>query len=224
MRGSIPLNPEALPAERYDKLIAYCEEWRILLSLKIVQAGEPVLRQAARPLTTKEIASEEVQRLILDMREAMHAAPGVGLAAPQVGLPLQLAVLEDREDYHKDISAEELRERERRPVPFQVLINPRITFNSERTVEFFEGCLSLTGFAALVPRVHTVRVECLNENGTTKLIEATGWHARILQHEIDHLNGNLYIDRMHSRTFTLLDNFNRYWKGRPVSEIKSRLG
>jgi peptide deformylase len=92
------------------------------------------------------------------------------------------------------------------------------------SVEFFEGCLSVPGFSAIVPRALAVRVECLDEDGTPKLVEATGWYARILQHEIDHLNGNLYIDRMRSRTFMLLDNYNRYWKGKPISEIKSTLG
>ena len=194
------------------------------MSLTIVRAGEPVLRQVARNLTTAEIESDQIQSLILDMRETMHGAPGVGLAAPQVGLPLQLAVIEDKEEYYKSISAEDLRDRERQPVPFQVIINPKITHTSESVVEFFEGCLSLPGFSAIVPRAHTITVECLDENGKKKLIVATGWHARILQHEIDHLNGNLYIDRMRSRTFMLLDNYNRYWKGRPISQIQSSLG
>ena len=194
------------------------------MSLTIVQAGEPVLRQVARKLTKAEIESDQIRSLILDMRETMHGAPGVGLAAPQVGFLLQLAVIEDKEEYHKNISAEELRERERQPVPFQVVINPKITHTSEAVVEFFEGCLSLPGFSAVVPRAHTVTVECLDENGRQKLIVAAGWHARILQHEIDHLNGNLYIDRMRSRTFMVLDNYNRYWKGRPIGQIRSTLG
>jgi peptide deformylase len=194
------------------------------LGLKIVQAGEPALRQVACALTRAQIESDQIQKLIHDMREAMHGAPGVGLAAPQIGLPLRLAVIEDREEYHKDIAPGELRERQRRPVPFQAIINPRITFTSEASVEFFEGCLSVPGFSAIVPRALTVRVECLDENGNPKSIEAAGWYARILQHEIDHLNGNLYIDRMRSRTFMLLDNYNRYWKGKPIGEIKLTLG
>jgi peptide deformylase len=189
-----------------------------------VQAGEPVLRQVARNLTKAEIESDQIQSLILDMRETMHGAPGVGLAAPQVGIPLRVAVIEDKEEYHKSISEEELRERERQPVPFQVIINPKITHTSEPVVEFFEGCLSLPGFSAVVPRAHTVTLECLDENGRQKTIVAAGWHARILQHEIDHLNGNLYIDRMRSRTFMVLDNYNRYWKGRPIGQIRSTLG
>lgn len=191
------------------------------MRLKILQVGEPVLREAARILTEAEIQSDNIQKLILDMRETMHQALGVGLAAPQVGLPLQLAVIEDKEEYFKDIAAEDLRERERRPISFRVIINPQIVFTSDSVVEFFEGCLSLTGFSAVVPRATSVRVECLDENGEPKLIEAVGWYARILQHEIDHLNGHLYIDRMHNRTFTSLENFNQFWKGTAITETGS---
>ena len=189
----------------------------------IVQAGDPALRQRARPLSVPEIRSKEIRRLIEQMRETMQGAPGVGLAAPQMGLSLQLAVIEDREEYHKDVSAEQLAERERRAVPFHVLINPKITEMSEAQVEFFEGCLSLGGFLALVSRAHRVRVECLDERGKPKVIAASGWYARILQHEIDHLQGTLYIDRMKPRTFTSMDNWNQFWKGKPIAEIRQML-
>jgi peptide deformylase len=95
--------------------------------------------------------------------------------------------------------------------------------DASTTVDFFEGCLSLTGFTALVPRALRVRVECLDERGALKSIEASGWYARILQHEIDHLRGNLYIDRMRSRTFSSLDNWNRSWKGKPIREVRDIL-
>ena len=150
----------------------------------------------------------------------MHDAPGVGLAAPQVGLSIQLAVIEDREEYHKDVAQEQLRERERRPVPFHAIINPKITETGGEKVEFFEGCLSVSGFSALVPRARAVRVECINERGEENVIDASGWYARILQHEIDHLNGALYIDRMHPRTFSTLENWVEFWKGKPVGEIR----
>lgn len=190
------------------------------MRLKIVQAGDPVLRQAARSLSAEEIGSREIQSLIEHMRETMHDAPGVGLAAPQIGLSLQLAVIEDREEYFRDIAPEDLAERERRPVAFHAIINPKIVEMPGPSLEFFEGCLSLAGFSALVPRARSVRVECLDQNGEPRVIEATGWHARILQHEIDHLRGNLYIDRMRSRTFSSLDNWNRYWKRKPLSEAR----
>lgn len=189
------------------------------MRLKIVQAGEPVLRQRARPLASSEIVSREIQQLIEWMRETMHDAPGVGLAAPQVGANLQLAVIEDKPEYTRDIAPERLKERERKPVPFHVIINPQITFEDNARPEFFEGCLSLAGFTAVVPRARNVRVECLDHRGATAVIQASGWYARILQHEIDHLEGTLYIDRMHTRTLMSLENFNRYWKDKPVTEM-----
>lgn len=193
------------------------------VKLEIVQAGNPVLRQRARPMSVAEIRSREIQKLIESMRTCMHEAPGVGLAAPQLGLALQLAVIEDREDYHKEISGALLRERERRPVPFHAIINPALEEIGEEKAEFFEGCLSLSGFTALVPRARTVRVTCLDERAERKVIEASGWYARILQHEIDHLHGTLYIDRMRTRSFTSMENLAEFWKGKPVSEIKSEL-
>ena len=105
--------------------------------LPIVHAGEPVLRQQARALSPQEIRSKEIQNLISHMRETMRGAPGVGLAAPQIGISLQLAVIEDRKEYLKDVSAEQLKLRERRPVPFHVVINPRIhSNNDDQTAEF----------------------------------------------------------------------------------------
>ena len=188
------------------------------MRLKIVQAGDPVLREEARPLKTDEIVKDEVQRLIRDMQETMHDAPGVGLAAPQVGVPLQLAVIEDREEFLKHLPTEELALKGRRPLPFHVLINPQIVRSGDDKAEFHEGCLSLAGFSAIVPRAKVVRVGFLDERGGPRSVEATGWYARILQHEIDHLHGTLYIDRMHSRTFTSLDNWTRYGKRKAASD------
>src|SRR5271170_1323987 len=194
------------------------------MRLKIVQTGEPGLREKARRLTPPETVSEEIQRLIRDMRETMRDAPGVGLAAPQVGLPLQLAVIEDRPEYSKDIAADRLAERERQSVPFQVLINPRIVEQSEQQVEFFEGCLSLGGFSALVKRSWQVAVEYWDERGQPRRVEAQGWYARILQHEIDHLYGRLYIDRMESRSFMSIDNLGRHWKDMSLAAVREVLG
>jgi peptide deformylase len=193
------------------------------LILKIRATGEPVLRTRAKPLQPEEILLPSTQELIAAMRETMHDAPGVGLAAPQVGLPWQLAVIEDREENMKDLTREMLAERERKPVAFQVIINPVLTLESEAEVEFFEGCLSLPGLMALVPRARKVRVECLDENGRPKVIRASGWFARILQHEIDHLFGTLYVDRMRSVSLCSLENYSRHWKGKPITEVKRLL-
>ena len=192
------------------------------MRMKIVQIGNPVLRQEARTLTKEEIRSRETQDLIAAMRETMYDAPGVGLAAPQIGLPLQLAVIEDKPEYLKDASPEFLQERERAPVPFHVIVNPRLT-NDGEPISFYEGCLSLAGFTAVVPRARHVRVECLDHHGEPKVIHASGWYARILQHEIDHLNGTVYIDRMHLRTFSTLDHFNAFWKDKSMADVKRLL-
>ena len=188
--------------------------------LKLLQVGEPLLREKARPLSREEIVSSSIQELVSSMRETLHAAPGVGLAAPQVGVPLQLAIIEDVAEYWRELSATDLAARERKGVPFHMIANPRITHTSNTHAKFFEGCLSLDGFTAVVSRAREVTVECLDHRGDVKVIKACGWYARILQHEIDHLNGALYIDRMESRTFMSLDNYKRYWKEKSPPEIK----
>jgi peptide deformylase len=171
--------------------------------LKIVQTGDPVLRTPARPLTPADLATAEIQQLIELMRETMRDAPGVGLAAPQVGVPLQLAVIED---------VGESAEQERAPVPFHVIASPRLTLGDE-LVALHEGCLSVEGFQAVVPRARAVTVEALDHRGAPVTIQASGWYARILQHEIDHLHGTLYIDRMNTRTFTTARNLVRGKRG-----------
>jgi peptide deformylase len=193
------------------------------MRLKLVQVGEAVLRQRARPIAPEEIRSEFIRQLIGDMHETLRDAPGVGLAAPQVGVSIQLAIIEDLPEYSRDFDAEQLAARERRPIPFHVIVNPEIAGQSGEPVEFLEGCLSLAGFTALVPRSREVSVRCLDENAEPKVIEASGWYARILQHEIDHLQGAVYIDRMQPRTFMSVENFSRRWKQQSISEVKRSL-
>lgn len=178
--------------------------------LKIRSVGEPVLREQAQPLSPEEIRSSYIEELIAAMRETLRDAPGVGLAAPQVGVSIQLAVIEDREEYLKGLEPEVIAERERKPVAFHVVINPVLTLENGPAAEFFEGCLSLPGYTARVSRARRVRVECMDEAGQSKTIRASGWYARILQHEIDHLQGRLYIDRMQSATFATLENYRRF--------------
>lgn len=164
--------------------------------LKIVQVGDPVLRNGTRMVTREEVQSPQFQQLVEWMRETMRDAPGVGLAAPQIGLPLRMAVIED----HAEVP-----DMERKPVPFHVIINPTSSVGTTM-VEHFEGCLSVDGFQAKVERGQTVRVEAWDHHGDPITIDASGWYARILQHEVDHLDGMLYIDRMNPRTFTTVRN------------------
>jgi peptide deformylase len=184
--------------------------------LKIVQCGAPVLRHKARSLTRAEIQSAPVQTLIELMRETMRDAPGVGLAAPQIGEPLRLAVIEDQ--VTRD-------ESERAPVPFHVIVNPELSFRGDppQVIDFFEGCLSVDGFQAIVPRAREITVSALDHRGDPITIDASGWYARILQHEIDHLNGVLYVDRMRSRTFSTARNVGTYWLGQTPGEIVAAL-
>jgi peptide deformylase len=186
----------------------------------IVNVGEPALRAASRELSKEQILSPSIQNLIEYMRETLRDAPGVGLAAPQVGEPLRLAVIEDRAEYHKLLTETELKERGRSEIPFHVIVNPVLELVSESSETFFEGCLSLPGFTALVPRAKQVRVSCLDHHGESHVIEASGWYARILQHEIDHLNATLYIDRMLAHSFSTLENYTRHWKSKTTVELR----
>jgi len=189
------------------------------MKLDIVQIGDAVLRRKARPLELDEIAGPGIVDLIENMRETMRTAPGVGLAAPQIGVPIQVAVIEDPSEFISKLPPKQAAERGRRPVPFHVVINPILTVLDAGPEEFFEGCLSLAGFTAIVPRARRVRVDCLNENADPVVIEATGWYARILQHEIDHLNGIVYIDRMLTRSFCSFASYERFWKDRSVADF-----
>ena len=189
------------------------------MQLKLLQVGEPVLRERARELSREEILSDPTQGLITLMQEALRDAPGVGLAAPQIGEGIQLAIIEDLAEYSRDLPPDEVAARERTPVPFHVIINPRIVSYGEQKVEFFEGCLSLAGFMGSVLRSREVVVECFDEQAKPRIIRASGWYARILQHEIDHLNGTIYIDRMDTRTFASVENYKRYSvSGRSASD------
>ena len=194
------------------------------MKLKIVQVGDPVLRQVARPLSDDEIRGAAIQQLVELMRETMRDAPGVGLAAPQVGESIQLIVIEDREEYQQPISPERLAERERVPVQLHVIANPVLTVLDDSPRLFFEGCLSVTGFGALTPRHAAVQVTGLDERAEPVQIEARGWYARILQHEIDHLNGRLYVDSMLTRSFMTDAAYRKRWQDKSVAEICAELG
>jgi peptide deformylase len=184
------------------------------MRLKIATVGDPFLRADSQELSKEQILGPPIQVLIEHMRETLRDAPGVGLAAPQIGRSLRLAVIEDKAEYHKTLTESDLKERDRTEIPFHVIVNPVMESLGTETATFFEGCLSLPGFTALVERQKQVRVRCLDHRGEPQIIHASGWYARILQHEIDHLHCKLYIDRMHSRSFSSLDNYTRYWKDR----------
>ncbi len=190
----------------------------------IVQVGAPVLRGRAAEVAPERIASDEIQRLIARMIAAMRAAPGVGLAAPQLGVPLRVLVLEDRAELMAKLTPDELRERERVAVPVRVFINPVLRPIGEETRTFFEGCLSVQGYTALVERSAEVEVHGLDERGAPQTMRVRGWPARILQHELDHLDGTLYVDRMLTRSFSTIDQAKARFAGLPIAEIRRLLG
>ena len=180
--------------------------------LKIRQVGDPVLRSAARELAVDEILSHSTQQLIEFMRETLRDAPGVGLAAPQVGESVQVAVVEDTAEHQQLMTADELTDRNRTVQPFHVVINPQIELDESDHKTFFEGCLSLPGYTALVSRATSARVTALDHRARRRVIDASGWYARILQHEIDHLRGRLYVDLMQTLSLTSLDNHKVHWR------------
>ncbi|MFD9633838.1 peptide deformylase [Streptomyces violascens] len=165
--------------------------------LPIVAAGDPVLRRPAEPVDDR-LDRQRLDRLIEAMRETMLAAPGVGLAAPQVGLPLRLAVIEDA----AEVSEEIRQARGRVPQPFRVLMNPSYEPVGPGRAAFFEGCLSVPGWGAVVARHANVRLRALDERGRAVDEMFTGWPARIVQHETDHLDGTLYLDRAELRSLS----------------------
>lgn len=191
------------------------------MSLEIIQIGNPILRQVAREISPAEISSPPIQGLIQSMIGTMRAAPGVGLAAPQVGVSLQLIVIEDPEEFTASMLPEIKKERGRYPVKLHVLINPKLTHVSKDEIGFFEGCLSVKGYCRVMNRAKNVTVEYLDEHGEAKKMHASGWYARILQHEIDHLNGKLYVDTANAKTEIIWDEENKKkWLNASIKEIQ----
>ncbi|MDC3960326.1 peptide deformylase [Polyangium jinanense] len=191
---------------------------------KIVQAGSPVLRAAAAPVARDQIKSRDMRLLVKKMVETMRQAPGVGLAAPQIGVGLQVIVLEDDNSRMARLTKEQREERGRAPFPLTVIINPELRVIGEETATYFEGCLSVAGYMALVERHFAVEVTGFDEKGEPLRWEARGWPARILQHEVDHLRGVLYVDRMISRTLSCNDEMGARWLETPVDEVKKVFG
>lgn len=171
--------------------------------LKVARLGHPVLRQVSANLPERELQSAAMQKLIDDMIETMKEYDGVGLAADQVHESKQVAVLE---------VANNPRYPNKPDVPLTVLVNPRVTPLSDALEEDWEGCLSIPDLRGKVPRYTSVRVQAWDRNGQELDYVATGFHARVIQHEFDHLNGKLYVDRMRDlTTLSFLQEFGRYW-------------
>jgi peptide deformylase len=186
--------------------------------LKVARMGHPVLRARAKAVDPAVIRSPEFQRLIDDMFETMREYQGVGLAAPQVHGSLRLFVAgfaaspDDKDD--KDDKDDEDDDRN---VPMMALINPEITPASAEVVEDWEGCLSIPDIRGKVPRAKQIVVQAYDRRGKRIEVRASGFTARVIQHETDHLDGILFFDRMKSlETLTFLEEFGRYWSRQEV--------
>jgi peptide deformylase len=176
--------------------------------LKVARLGHPVLRKVTEAVSQPELQSPALQKFIDDMIETMREYDGVGLAADQVHESKQIAVLE---------VADNPRYPEKPRVPLTVLVNPTITPLSEDMEEDWEGCLSIPDLRGMVPRYKSVRVQALDRDGKAVDFVADEFHARVIQHEFDHLNGRVYLDRMRDfSTLTFLQEFARYWMRRSV--------
>ncbi|RPF38494.1 peptide deformylase [Streptomyces sp. TLI_185] len=165
--------------------------------LPIVAAGAPVLRRGTERFDG-QLDSALLARFVEALRVTMHEAPGVGLAAPQVGVPLRIAVIEDPAPVPEEVRLA----RGRVPQPFRVLVNPTYEPVGAARAAFFEGCLSVPGWQAVVARNAQVRLTGEDEHGRTVDEVFSGWPARIVQHETDHLDGVLYLDRAELRSLS----------------------
>jgi peptide deformylase len=173
--------------------------------LKVARLGHPVLREAARPVDLRAIRTPQFQRFIDDMIETMREYDGAGLAANQVHTLLQVAVIEVLGNpRYPDVPA----------VPLMVLINPVVTPLTDETEEGWEGCLSVPDMRGMVPRLTSVRLTCLDREGQPVDLVAKDFFARVCQHETDHLNGIVYLDRMRSlATLSHIAEWNKHWLG-----------
>ena len=173
--------------------------------LKVARLGHPILRQVAEPIPPSEIRSPEVQRFIDDMVETMREYDGAGLAANQVHTLRQVAVIE--------VLANP-RYADAPPVPLTVLINPVVTPLGEETEDGWEGCLSVPDLRGMVPRHRAVRLECYDREAQKVSLIAKDFFARVIQHESDHLNGIVYLDRMRDlSTLSHIAEWNKHWLG-----------
>ncbi len=174
--------------------------------LKVAGLGHPVLRTVAHELPSEQITSAKLQKFVEDMIETMKEYDGVGLAAVQVHESLQLAVVEVTDNP---------RYPDKPRVPLSVLINPKVVPLSQEMEEDWEGCLSIFDLRGKVPRYKRIQVQALDRDGRDLDFEAAGFHARVIQHEWDHLNGKVFLDRMTNlSTLTYTREFARYWAGK----------
>ncbi|GAA3586420.1 peptide deformylase [Amycolatopsis ultiminotia] len=204
-------------ADSVDELLTLPLPW------PIVQAGDPVLRTAARPYEG-ELTDTALTALIEGMKLTMREAPGVGLAAPQIGLGVRIAVVEDNAGERPGVPADTLATRGIAPLPFRTLVNPSYARVGDEDAAFFEGCLSVPGWQAVVARPLRVRLTAQDETGAAVDEQLSGWPARIVQHETDHLHGILYLDRAELRSLSTHEAVARRWAQPTPADAARELG
>ena len=171
--------------------------------LKVARLGHPILRTVTNPLSHRDLQREQTQKLIDDMVQTMREYDGVGLAANQVHECWQIAVLE---------VADNARYPRKPNVPLTVVVNPSVTALTEELEEDWEGCLSIPDLRGKVPRYTAIEVKGWDRDGKELNVVARDFHARVIQHEWDHLNGKVYLDRMRNfTTLTFITEYSRYW-------------
>ncbi|XP_068116673.1 conserved oligomeric Golgi complex subunit 8 isoform X2 [Hyperolius riggenbachi] len=168
---------------------------------RVAQTGDPILRGLAESVPPERISHPDTQALLKKMSHVLRSCGCVGLSAPQLGVPLRVIALELPENLCQMVPPDVRAAREMTPIPLKIFINPSLRVLSTQKISFPEGCSSVQGFSAVVPRFHSVEISGLNEKGEPTSWRAEGWAARIVQHEMDHLDGVLYIDKMDPRTF-----------------------
>ena len=173
--------------------------------LKVARLGHPVLREPATPVSPADLRSPEVQKFIDDMIETMREYDGAGLAANQVHVARQIAVIEVQKNPRYPEAPE---------IPLTVVVNPVVTALTDDMEDGWEGCLSVPDMRGVVPRYTSVRLECLDREGKPVELVAKEFFARVIQHETDHLNGIVYVDRIRDmRTLSHIAEWQRYWLG-----------
>jgi len=175
---------------------------------RVIRLGHPLLRQVARPLEPYEIAGDWLKQLIPDMVDTLHDYGGIGLAAPQIGESIRLAIIE--------IDGGPTRYGELDSVPLTVFINPQIEVLDPATAGYWEGCLSVPGLRGFVDRSQHVMVRYTSAQGEAKELELKGFNATVFQHEFDHLDGKLFVDRItDTRLLAFDEEFERYFVADP---------
>jgi len=187
-------------------------------------AGDDVLRRIADPLGLEEITSAATRKLISRMQRILRESKGVGLAAPQIGVSKRVICVEVKKVRRSRYDPAQFATMEHDAVPFTVLINPVCVEASTEQRVFFEWCMSANAYCAAVPRSRFLTLDYFDPEGEKQRLHASGWLARILQHEIDHLDGVLCPDRMIPRTLVTRVSFEAHWSRLPAGEVLQRFG